>query len=121
MQNRFARRLWIFPAVAGLLFLGLVARLFYLQVNMAALAAEHGVETFHVYPVAPTLPTGAPARVRVPPLTGLPWNEAGARAAAAGLVLEGYSDLEGQVVRQVPAPGSLVEPGDPVKVWLSTQ
>jgi hypothetical protein len=122
MEKRLARGLALMITVFGLLFCALAARILYLQANVATMLADQDVDVFQVYQPGPDSlspkAAGAPARITVPALTGLSWNAAGAKAAAAGLVLEGSTDLAGTVVRQSPPPGATASQGDSVKVWL---
>lgn len=104
--------------LTALLCAGLAGRILYLRGHVAALAQSAGIEleVFHQVPGAVNPATAG--QVRVPPLKGDTFAEAGTRLGETGLLLEGIGDLRGRVVRQEPAAGRLVRRGTPVKVWL---
>lgn len=118
LRNRI-QKLLLLSAVA---LVALAGRMLYLRGNMAALAQSAGFELEVFYQPAdqaPVVNTGVGnGRVRVPALAGTSFTEAGDRLREAGLLLEGTGDLRGRVVRQVPAPGRLVDRWTPVRVYL---
>lgn len=122
MQDRLQVRMLGLLAVAGLIFLGLAARLVYLgTTGIERVAAANGleVEVFHQYP--PLMEAGAvprPRQVRVPSLTGRTFAQAGEALVGTGLIIEGKGDVHGKVIRQEPTAGRSVPEGTAVKVWL---
>jgi|GEM_PF-6816773 len=122
MHDRVRMRLLGLLMVAGLIFLGLAARLVYLgTAGVEQMAAANGleVETFHQYP--PLMQAGAaprPRQVRVPALTGRTFAQAGETLVGTGLLIEGKGDVHGRVIRQDPAAGRSVPEGTAIKVWL---
>lgn len=122
----FRQRVAVFLIVPALVFLGLAGRLLYLGSDMEAVAARAGIEleVFHREESADQEAmafAARPGKVRVPSLLHATFAEAGALAAKQGLLLEGKGDASGTVVRQTPAPGSLVARGTAVQVWLEVK
>ncbi|HLN62446.1 MAG TPA: PASTA domain-containing protein [Symbiobacteriaceae bacterium] len=122
-HDRMRHRLGVFLVVAGLLFTALAGRIVYLNEAFARTVTSGGdgvdLEVLHEYPVPDKAePTAASGTVRVPSVRGTTFDEAGAKLWQAGLHTEGLGAREGRVVRQEPAAGKVLRPGDTVRVWL---
>lgn len=124
MQERLRVGIMVWFLCIGLLFVGLAGRLVYLGSGTEVqVGAAHGVEVevVHIYP--PLLDARAAVQsrrqVRVPALTGKTFAQAGEALVGTGLLLEGVGEVRGKVIRQEPAVGRSLAPGEVVRVWLS--
>ena len=123
-HDRMRDRLGIFLVVAGLLFTALAGRIVWLNEAFARTVTSGGggvdLEMLYEYPgpdeAEPTAGTGQ--SVRVPSVRGATFDEAGEKLWQVGLRTEGLGAREGRVVRQEPAAGKVLRPGDTVRVWL---
>lgn len=126
MPHRILRLLLISAVMLG----GLAWHLEGLR-SIRAVMADADMSSFEPYPPlgsadALTLATmgskdEGSTLVRVPNVSGLRFSEAGPVLVRSGLLTEGYGEIDGVVVRQVPNPNQKIERGASVKIWLKAK